>query len=155
MTLLRHTRFQGAIVDDGRVLLIRHQEHASGRSYWLFPGGGIEPDESDVECVTREMREETGLEVRVDGLIFDEPYAQPGVYLRRRLYLCTPLAGEAAPGYEPEPDAAAHYGIVEVGWFPIDDPAGWGPAGDDAYTAPELKLLRAFMAERRRAMDAG
>ncbi len=144
MTLIREVRYQGAIVADGRVLLIRHLEHADGRTYWLFPGGGIEPGETDVECVQREMREETGLDVRVDGLIFDEPYAQPGTYTRRRMYLCTPLSGEAAPGYEPEVEASSIYGIVEVRWVDIHDDTDWGPASDDPFTGPELRRLRAF-----------
>ncbi len=148
MTLKRDVRYQGAIVNDGRVLLIRHQEHDNGRTYWLFPGGGIEPGESESECVQREMREETGLDVRVDDLIFDEPYPVVGVYVRRKMYLCTPLSGEAAPGYEPEAEASAVYGIVEVRWVSTSDEAEWGPAATDPLTGPELRLLRAFVDSR-------
>ncbi len=146
--LKRDIRFQGAIVKDGRVLLIRHAEHDNGRTYWLFPGGGKEYGESDHECVCREMREETGLEVRVDGLLFDEPYTVPGTYERRRMYLCTPIAGEAAPGYEPEVEASSVYGIVEVRWVSVTDEAEWGEMSDDPFTGPELRRLRASLADR-------
>lgn len=37
----RISRYQGAIVHEYHLLLIRHQGH-TGRSYWLFPGGSIE-----------------------------------------------------------------------------------------------------------------
>ncbi len=57
-------RYQGAIIQNNHMLLICHQEHASGRAYWLIPGGGIEPGETEVECVIREMKEETCLDVR-------------------------------------------------------------------------------------------
>ena len=79
----RVIRYQGAIVRNDHILLIQHTEHASGRSYWLIPGGGIEADETEEACVQREMHEETCLEVQVQRLLLDE-LAQPGgVYQRR------------------------------------------------------------------------
>ena len=51
------TRYQGVILKDSRVLLIRHQEHASGRDYWIIPGGGRLDGESEEDCVdTRDER---------------------------------------------------------------------------------------------------
>jgi 8-oxo-dGTP pyrophosphatase MutT (NUDIX family) len=43
----RIIRYQGAIIKDHLVLLLRHREHKTGRSYWLFPGGGIEEGETE------------------------------------------------------------------------------------------------------------
>ena len=51
------TRYQGAIIKDHHILLIKQTEHASGRSYWLIPGGGIEPGETEEVCVQREVLE--------------------------------------------------------------------------------------------------
>jgi ADP-ribose pyrophosphatase YjhB (NUDIX family) len=56
---MRHTRYQGAIIKDDKILLIKHTEHESGRSYWVIPGGGREADETEMACVRREMLEET------------------------------------------------------------------------------------------------
>ena len=58
-------RYQGAILRDAHILLVLHREHMGGRSYWLLPGGGREDCETEVECVIREMKEETGLDVKV------------------------------------------------------------------------------------------
>lgn len=46
--------------DQGRVLLVKH---SYGRYNWELPGGGAEEGESIAETATREVREETGLEV--------------------------------------------------------------------------------------------
>lgn len=140
----RHTRYQGAIIRDRRVLLIKHREHATGRSYWLFPGGGIEPYETEEECVKREMKEETGLDVTVEGLLLEEPDTAPGTpYATLRTYLCESLSGDARPGYEPEPGASAVYGIVQVGWFDLASEASWDPAAvNDPITYPRLQSLR-------------
>lgn len=120
----RHTRYQGAIVRDDQILLIRHTRHATGRSYWIMPGGGIEPGESEAACVRREMQEETCVEVAVRALILDEPAIPGGSYQRHKTYLCDILSGEPQPGYEPEVEAANQYGITEVAWFDLREPTG-------------------------------
>ena len=112
--MTRTVRYQGAIVHEHQLLLIQHREHATGRGYWVIPGGGQEAGESEEECVRREMREETWQDVVVERLLFDVPAAVRGVYQRRKTYLCRVIGGEAAPGYEPELDAAENYGIVAV-----------------------------------------
>ena len=140
----RHTRFQGAIVRDGHILLISHTERQSGRVYWAMPGGGIEPGESEEECVRREMKEETCLDVRVEHRLYvdeSEPY---GPYRWINTYLCTPLSGEAAPGYEPETEAASVYHISAVCWFDLSQPHTWGPGVEDnRFVYPLLLRIRA------------
>ncbi|MBU0492450.1 MAG: NUDIX hydrolase [Chloroflexi bacterium] len=130
-----------------RILLICHREHDSGRTYWLIPGGGREPGETEEQCVQREMREETNLDVVVERLLLDERTI-PGarVYQRQKTYLCQAIDGEARPGIEPEPEAAANYGITAVRWVDIDDEAAWGALIlDDPITGPLLRRIRAAL----------
>jgi 8-oxo-dGTP pyrophosphatase MutT (NUDIX family) len=48
------------VLDDAnRVLLVCHG--AYGAAIWVTPGGGVEENESDAECLRRELLEETGL----------------------------------------------------------------------------------------------
>ncbi len=140
--MTRYARYQGAIVRDAQILLIQQTHHDDGRSYWLIPGGGIEPGESEEACVAREMWEETSLRVRVAGLLLDEEGIPGGIYQRLKTYLCHVESGEAAPGYEPEEDAAAAYAITAVAWFELADPASW-PAElrADPFTAPLLNRI--------------
>ena len=71
------------------------------------------------------MFEETGLTVKVERLLFTQPFSQPDGYKQRKMYLCSILDGEAKPGYEPEEDASELYGIVEVKWFDLRDIRAW------------------------------
>ena len=147
----RTTRYQAAIIHDNKILLIKHQEHKSGRAYWLLPGGGIEDGETEVQCVEREVREGTNLEVKVAGLLLDEPaqHVDHGKYERFKTYLCQPLTAQASPGYEPEADAAAIYGIVDVGWYQINDETNWDELIiNDPITAPRLRKIRAALKKR-------
>ena len=76
---MRQTRYQGAIIQDDKMLLIRHMEHESGRSYWVIPGGGREVGETEMACVRRELWEETNLTVHVERLLVETviPIASP------------------------------------------------------------------------------
>lgn len=140
---MRDVRYQAAIVRDDQLLLIRHREHESGRSYWLLPGGGREAGESEEDCVRREVLEETHLSVEVEGLLLEQADRAGGAYQRLRTYLCTPVAGEATPGVEPEAEAAAWYAIVETKWVNLQDPGGWDQGLlDDEYTYPQLERIR-------------
>jgi 8-oxo-dGTP diphosphatase len=55
------------ICRDAEVLLVRHEK--GGHSYWLVPGGGVDAGETMVEAATRELLEETGLNVEVGRLL--------------------------------------------------------------------------------------
>ncbi|MBW4660890.1 MAG: NUDIX domain-containing protein [Drouetiella hepatica Uher 2000/2452] len=59
----------GLILDAGDVLLI-HQTSLPEADLWDLPGGGLEPWESLMEGLTREVREETGLiDFQVEGVL--------------------------------------------------------------------------------------
>jgi 8-oxo-dGTP diphosphatase len=57
---LRHST-RGLVLDPSdRLLLLRCE--LPGKSFWVAPGGGLEPGESHHEALARELREEIGLE---------------------------------------------------------------------------------------------
>jgi 8-oxo-dGTP pyrophosphatase MutT (NUDIX family) len=142
---MRSTRYQGAIIRDHHILLLKQIEHASGRSYWQIPGGGIEPDETEEQCVQREMLEETGLSVQVSSLLLDEP-STPGAIERWKTYRCAILAGEARPGCEPEAAYAEAYSFTEVGWFDLRHPATWSPRLEaDSFVYAFLQRIQAAL----------
>ncbi len=142
---MRHTRFQGAIVENHRLLLIKHFSHKSNRSYWVLPGGGIEPGETEVACVVREMHEETGLRVRVERLLLDVRNERHHFYRRQKTFLCSPLEGTAAPGVEPE-DEAASFEIVDVCWIDLRRTETWLPVMAEAdWVVPLLWEIRALL----------
>lgn len=79
----------GVVVDqDGKALLIRRRDNA----HWEAPGGVLELDESIEDGVRREVKEETGLDVR--------PVALTGVYKNMArgivalVFRCTATSGE-------------------------------------------------------------
>lgn len=54
------------IVDKGRVLATRRSENMPHPLKWEFPGGKVKEDEKPEVCIVREIREELGIEVKVE-----------------------------------------------------------------------------------------
>jgi 8-oxo-dGTP pyrophosphatase MutT (NUDIX family) len=104
------------IEHDGRYLLARHVD--DGR--WGLIGGGIEPLEAPVDALRREVREELGIDLAIQGvigsyggpdLIVDYPNGDRVAYVTTA-YLCRPLG---LP-HVAEPDE-----IAELAWFGLDE----------------------------------
>ncbi len=100
----------GVIIDNARTVLIRRGTEPL-RGEWSIPGGTIEIGETLDEAVQRELREETGLEVRVLELIelFDRIYLdqhstaatdkkKPRFHYVIADYLCELTGGEPRAG---------------------------------------------------------
>ena len=142
----RDCRYQAAIVEDGDVLLLRVRDPYSGRCFWLIPGGGREGSEGEEDCVVREVREETHLDVEVLRLLWEEPVTGDATYQRTKTYLCRPVGGVALPGSEPELGEHEHHVIEDLAWFPLDRPELWGAEVDeDPITSSNLARLRAAL----------
>ena len=56
------------LITDGQKMLLQNRVKKDWRGYTL-PGGHVEPGESFVEAVKREMKEETGLEIQHPRLV--------------------------------------------------------------------------------------
>ena len=51
--------------EHGRIALV----HRKDNGLWALPGGGMELGESIEDCAVREVKEETGLDVEITGLV--------------------------------------------------------------------------------------
>ena len=99
---------------DGRLLFGRRADNG----LWAVVSGILEPGEQPAHAVVREVLEETGVHVRVDGLASFYSDARTIVYGNgdRAQYLdltfaCTAIGGEARVGDDES---------TEVGWFAPD-----------------------------------
>jgi 8-oxo-dGTP diphosphatase len=94
MTAPRTIRVVAAVIEDGgRYLITQRRPGAVLPLMWEFPGGKVEPGETDAQALAREVRHRLGAEVEVGKLIsfVSHPYEHYTVDLF--LYECR-LVGE-------------------------------------------------------------
>jgi ADP-ribose pyrophosphatase YjhB (NUDIX family) len=56
------------LLEDNRMLLIK--QYVTPTRGWSMPGGHLEPQETIEQCLIREWKEETGLEVKIKELLY-------------------------------------------------------------------------------------
>ena len=54
--------------EEGRILMSRRRADQAMPNLWEFPGGKVEPGEHPEAALTRELREELGCSVAVEGI---------------------------------------------------------------------------------------
>ena len=87
----------GVVRRDGKVLIALRPAGKHLAGYWEFPGGRVEEGETAEQAVVREMREETGIDIRVSarGEAIDWDYGDKQVHLD--VFLCDWVKGEPRP----------------------------------------------------------
>lgn len=83
-----HVTVAAVLEQDGRFLLV--QEHVAGKSVYNQPAGHLEENESLVEAVIRETREESGWQFEPDYITGIYCWQQPE---KRQTYLRVTFAG--------------------------------------------------------------
>ncbi|MEM8736316.1 MAG: NUDIX hydrolase [Planctomycetota bacterium] len=62
-----------ALIIGNEILMIHIVREDEGLDYWTLPGGGLEPGESPIDAVRREVYEETGMLVHDFTWLFEDP----------------------------------------------------------------------------------
>jgi 8-oxo-dGTP pyrophosphatase MutT (NUDIX family) len=71
----RRVNVRGIIYKDGKILAVCHKNEQGGPcDYYAVPGGGLDPYESLVDGMRRELMEETGVTAQVGKLLFIQQY---------------------------------------------------------------------------------
>jgi ADP-ribose pyrophosphatase YjhB (NUDIX family) len=110
----------GAVILDGRRVLLVKRGGQPSAGKWSLPGGLVDLGETTVQAVAREVAEECGLQIRIAGLagIVDRVVRDDAGRVRYHYvlvdYLAYPDVGTAVAGS----DAA------DVQWIDVDAVAG-------------------------------
>ncbi|MCM3730363.1 NUDIX domain-containing protein [Fictibacillus nanhaiensis] len=115
-------RAGAVIIDNNKILLTEYNDPKRGVVYDL-PAGGIEPNESIVEAVIREAKEEASIDIEVGPLAFVYEYAPHlnsekfgNTHTLVMMFDCTLKRGSIPKlPLKPDPNQTG------VKWFPISE----------------------------------
>lgn len=101
-----------ALTEDGRICLVRQYRTALGRVTVEIPAGKLAPGEDPLECATRELREETGMEA--EKIAFLTTIATSDGFCDEliHIYMATGLTFTSS---SPDADEFINVDLVEVG----------------------------------------
>ena len=100
-------RVTAILIEDDSILLVKHERLViqSQDRWWSLPGGGLEWGETIEEGLVREVREETGLDVTLDRLLYVCDRIADGRHVLHITFAVTRVGGDPQSGVEPGPGA--------------------------------------------------
>jgi len=109
----KRMRARAIIIKDNKIVSMYRE--LEDRKFYTFPGGGQEGNETEEECVIREVYEEFGLTIK--------PIKKVYTYESKRsiehFFLCEWISGDFATGTGEEFDADRNNGIYQPMWIDI------------------------------------
>jgi 8-oxo-dGTP diphosphatase len=106
----------------GRWLACQRPEEKHLGGYWEFPGGKVEPNEPASEALTRELREELGIDVAVEEALPSVEWSYPDRRIRLRPYLCRIVSGTPRAIEHQEIRWCDAEALAELRWAAADVP---------------------------------
>lgn len=104
-----------------RFLLVHERKHGQG---WYLPAGRVEAGETFEEAARRETKEESGIDVELEGVLRFEQTPGPDHQRVRVFFL-------ARPKDDATPKTMADEHSLEAGWFTLDEVARLPLRGDE------------------------
>ncbi|TSJ81094.1 MAG: NUDIX domain-containing protein [Candidatus Cardinium sp.] len=93
------------IVQEEKLLLVSNDGH-----FWYTPGGGMEASETLPECVIREVKEETGISVQANDVIYVYDFFDTKNHLHKvEIYFTTEITSDCIPKNWSDQDGNVQY----------------------------------------------
>ena len=112
VTYLNSKPCVGALIIDKNKLLLARRKLPPFKNYWDIPGGFLEYGEHPEAGLNREVKEELGIQIRIEALIgiYMDEYGKNGLSTLNVFYKCTAID---------QPEVRAEE-IIELKWFSVD-----------------------------------
>jgi 8-oxo-dGTP diphosphatase len=108
---VKRLRVVAAVVRRGDAILItRRPDRADRPGQWEFPGGKVEPGETEPAALQREIREELGCAIEVGALLLRHAHRYPDLEVELAFYAAR----------LPEGAAPAPLGVAAIEWARAD-----------------------------------
>ena len=95
-------RVCGLLIENGEILLLRHDTIGSAGYLWSPPGGGVDFGKGLAETLIQEFLEETSLHIEVDEYLFANEFISERLHAIEHFFLVHRKSGNLKLGSDPE-----------------------------------------------------
>jgi len=113
-------RICGILIEDDKILLVKHRSIGKHGTLWAPPGGGLQFGERAEDCLQREFEEETGLEIKVGPYLFTHEFLQPPLHAIELYFKVSRIRGQLCRGFDPEMNTGEQI-ITAVSFLSFED----------------------------------
>lgn len=110
----------GILIENDRILLLRHNSFGKKGFLWSPPGGGVDFNENTRQTLMKEFDEETGLQIEVGQFLFVNEYRSDKHHALELFFEVHRISGQVKLGYDPElpPDGQV---LADFHWFSLSE----------------------------------
>lgn len=119
-----------AIKEEDRYLIVQRGEDTSHALLWEFPGGKVEPNESDEDCMIRELEEELAVTVKLEQKLEVVRREEEQLIIELIPFVCTMVEGELT--------LLEH---EQLAWIDVQAPLEQNLCPGDYFIVEQLKEL--------------
>ena len=109
-----------AVIRKDDKIFATQRGYGEWKDWWEFPGGKMEPGETQEEALKREIREELSTDISVDEFLCTVEYDYPKFHLVMHCYMCSLLTDSLHLNEHEAAKWLGREGLTSVKWLPAD-----------------------------------
>lgn len=109
-----------AVIRDNDKIFATARGYGEFKGKWEFPGGKVEPGETNEQALAREIKEELDTDITVGELIDTIEYDYPTFHLSMACYWCEIVSGDLVLKEHEDARWLTKEQLGEVEWLPAD-----------------------------------
>jgi len=82
------------IKQESTILITRRAPGKHLEGYWEFPGGKLDANETEQDCLVREIKEELDLTIKVDAFYMENSHQYANKHILLKAFICTLISGD-------------------------------------------------------------
>lgn len=84
------------IDNENRIFAAQRSSQMNLPLKWELPGGKVEPNETEEECLIREIKEELGIEIEIEKSLSSNTHTYPSITIKLIPFVCKHVNGNIA-----------------------------------------------------------
>lgn len=109
-----------AIIKEDNQIFATQRGYGEFKDWWEFPGGKMEPGETQEEALIREVREELSVDLSVEEYLMTVEYDYPNFHLVLHCFICKIKNGEITLLEHKSAKWLKKEQLESVNWLPAD-----------------------------------